>query len=284
MRGQMTRRVMGTLLALGVGAAAFLLALWAGQRRLMYLPTGSVNSPESAGLRATEPVTFRTEDRLTLGGWFVPAATGRARATVIVFNGNAGNRSYRAPLAAALSKAGLSVLLFDYRGFGGNAGSPSEEGLLQDARAARQYVAGRADVDSTRIVYFGESLGTGVAIALALEHLPAAMVLRSPYTSMADLARFHYPFLPVEWILRDRYPSRERIGRVTAPTLFIAGDRDAIVPAAQTRALHDAAVMLKELLMIRGADHNDDELLDGGELVRGVERFLAAIPGLAPPI
>jgi len=267
---------MGTVLAIGVGVAGFLLALWAGQRRLMYLPTGAVEPPAAMGLTAAEPVTFRTGDSLTLAGWFVASASGEARATVIVFNGNAGNRSFRAPLAEALRRAGFAVLLFDYRGYGGNAGSPSEAGLLEDARAARRYVAGRDGLDTTRIVYFGESLGTGVAIALALEHPPAALILRSPYTSMLELARFHYPFLPAAWILKDRYPSLDRIGRIRCPTLFIAGDRDGIVPAAQTRTLHDAAGGARELLIVGGADHNDFDLLAGAALVSAVERFVAS--------
>src|SRR5262245_36483533 len=118
-------------------------------------------------LARAESIAFTTEDRLSRAGWFVPPAAARAGHTVIVFNGNAGNRAYRAPFAAALAQHGIATLLFDYRGFGGNRGSPSEEGLSRDARAALDYVASRPDVDRDRIVYFGESLGAGVAIRLA---------------------------------------------------------------------------------------------------------------------
>lgn len=284
-RSRMLRRIVTPLLTVVVVLALLLVALWAGQRRLMYLPMGVVEPPERVGLAAAEQVTFRTADGVDLGAWFVPAAAGPPRGTVIVFNGNAGNRSYRAALASALRRAGYSVLLFDYRGFGGNPGSPSEAGLLEDARAARRYLVGRREVDSARLVYFGESLGTGVAVALALEHRPAALVLRSPYTSMVAVARVHYPFVPAGWILKDRYPSIERIGRVGTATLFIAGERDAIVPPGLTRELYAAASEPRELLVIPGADHNDHAMLAGDALIGAVTSFLARTLGgdLAPP-
>ena len=252
-----------------------LLALiWAGQRRLMYFPFGAVPSPRDAGLPDVEPVSFTTGDGLTLHGWFVPAAEPPARATVLVFNGNAGNRAHRAPLAAALQRHNIAVLLFDYRGFGGNPGKPAERGLALDARAARTSLSARPDVDPSRIVYFGESLGTAVAVDLAAEHPPAALILRSPFASMADVGRFHYPFLPVRWLLRDRFAAVDVIPRVTSPLLVIAGARDAIVPLADSRRLFDAARGPKELLVIEGADHNDHALYAGGEMTAAVVRFL----------
>lgn len=265
---------MGYLGTIAAAWAVVVLAVWAGQRRLMYLPAGVVEPPGRVGLRGVEEVAIPTADGLTLGGWFVRPDSGTPRATIIVFNGNAGNRSYRAPLAAALRRAGYAVLLFDYRGYGGNPGSPTEAGLLEDGRAVRAYLAQRGDVDSSRLVYFGESLGTGIAVALAVEHAPAAMVLRSPYASMVSLARKHYPFVPAGLVLKDRYRSDERIARVRAPILFIAGDRDAIVPLEQTRRLFDHANEPKTLEVIPDADHNDDALLDGDALMTSVAGFL----------
>jgi hypothetical protein len=242
----------------------------------MYLPSGDVLTPDEAGLGPAESVRLRTEDGLDLGAWFAPARPEPARGTVIVFNGNAGNRSYRGTLGSRFVAAGFGVLLFDYRGYGGNAGSPSEKGLAADARAARHYVASRPDVDSARIVYFGESLGAGVAVSLALEQPPAALVLRSPFSSAVEVGRFHYPWLPVRWILRDRFLSIERIGRVASPTLFIAGDEDRIVPASQTSALFDAAREPKALMMMPGADHNDEALAEGPEMIARVVSFVDA--------
>jgi hypothetical protein len=264
---------MKLILALLVAFAAVTLLAWVFQRRLIYFPYASLPPPADVGLTTAETVTFDTEDHMRLGAWFVPART-EPGATIVVFNGNAGNRAFRAPLAAALSEAGFSVLVWDYRGFAGNPGSPSEEGLAADARAVRRYIESRWDVDPTRLVYFGESLGSGVAIRLALESPPAALILRSPYTSLVDLARTHYPFLPVRQLLRDRFPSIDRIGRLTRPLLVIAGDRDSIVPFEQSRRLFEAAREPKRMLIVHGADHNDQALLDGELLLRAVTGFL----------
>jgi hypothetical protein len=264
--------------------AVLLLLVWLGQRRLIYFPMGEVPSPAAAGLAGAEAIAFATEDGLTLGGWYIPGQpTARKRlvasaakagqpVTVIVFNGNAGNRAFRAPLAAALAEHGISVLLFDYRGYGGNAGSPSEEGLAADARAARRYVAGRAGSD--RIVYFGESLGSGVAVRLAAEQPPAALILRSPFTSLTDTGRHHYPFLPVGLMLIDRFASIDRIREIRCPLLVIASDHDSVVPTGLSRRLFEAALEPKRLTIVDRTDHNDYELLAGQRVVTTVLEFL----------
>src|SRR5690606_32358147 len=171
-----------------------------------------------------------TEDDLRLEGWFVPPAARPTGQAVVVFNGNAGNRAHRAPMAAALARAGHAVLLFDYRGYGGNPGLPSERGLLRDGRAAVEAVASRPDIDPSRIVYFGESIGTGVAVQVAVERPPHGLILRSPFTSLVDVGREHYPFLPVAWLARDRFDSMARAADIRSPLLVIAGTADSIVP------------------------------------------------------
>ena len=264
------------VLALIVLVAAVSIA-WTQQRRLIYFPFGSVPNPDSVGLEDATPVSFPTADGLTLGGWFV--ARGRTPDfTVIVFNGNAGNRAFRAPLAAALARANIAVLLFDYRGFGGNSGSPTEAGLTIDARAAREYVLSRAGVNAAKLVYFGESLGTAVAASLAVDYPPLALILRSPFTSMTDVGKHHYRFLPVGWLLRDRYATIECITRVHSPLLVIGGDADGVVPLSLTHRVFDAAHEPKKLLVIRGADHNDAALSAGHEMMSGVLRFLRQLP------
>lgn len=265
----------GILVAVLLGSALGLALLWLGQRRMIYLPFGNVPPAASVGLPRAEDVTFTTDDGVTLHGWFVPAESTPARSTVIVFNGNAGHRGMRAPLASALARQGVATLLFDYRGYGDNSGSPSEDGLTKDARAARGYLTTRSDVDTGRVVYFGESLGAAVALRLATETPPLALVLRSPFTSLTDVGRFHYPFLPVRWLLRDRYASLERAGSVTCPTLVIAGDRDGIIPVEQSRRLYAALAVEKRLVEIAGADHNDEALFDGHELMQAVLSFVA---------
>jgi len=254
--------------------AALLTIIWTMQRRLIYFPTSDVSAPGAIGLTDVEQVTFQTIDGLRLSGWFFAASGPSSRATVLVFNGNAGNRAHRGPLAAALQRHGFQVLLVDYRGYGGNPGTPSEKGLGLDARSARAYLAHRPDVDLSRVVYFGESLGTAVAVDLAVEHPPAALVLRSPFTSLRDLGQRHYPFLPVRLLLRDRFAAIDHIRRIRVPLLVIVGGHDRIVPIDNSRRLYEAAETAKTLLVLPDADHNDDELLAGDKMIQAIARFL----------
>jgi fermentation-respiration switch protein FrsA (DUF1100 family) len=257
--------------------AVVLAFVWLLQRRLIYFPLPLDVPPVATTLPHAEEVSIPTADGLRLAGWF--ASPGRSRATVIVFNGNAGDRSFRAPLASALMRANLSVLLFDYRGYGRNPGSPSEQGLMADARAARAFVVGRPEVDGARLVFFGESLGAAVAVSLALDHRPAALILRSPFTSLEDMARFHYPFMPTGPLLRDRFDSIGHIGRIECPVLVLAGERDRVVPPEHSRRLYEAARGAKRFVLIPAADHNDFELLAGQQLMDEIEHFLSeALP------
>jgi hypothetical protein len=246
-----------------------LATVWAQQRRLIYFPSPGPVPPASAVLPGGRDIVLDS-DGLRLGAWYFPV-NGSSTA-VLVCNGNGGDRSLRAPLAAALNRMGHSVLLFDYRGYGGNPGRPSERGLATDARAAQAWLAAQPGV--RRIAYFGESLGAAVAVELATERPPAALVLRSPFTSLADVAAVHYPWLPVRRLLIDRYPSIERIATLAVPLLVIAGDRDGIVPERLSRRLYEAANPPKHYLAVPGADHNDEALLVGPRLLDEVERFL----------
>jgi uncharacterized protein len=286
----------GMVLLVLLVVAALLLAplglLWAFQRRLIYLPSPGPVPPAATILPGASEVTFPTADGLQLHGWFVPRPQGSGGAgprdphepgpVVLVCNGNGGDRSMRAALAAELSRLGLAVLLFDYRGYGGNPGVPTEEGLAADARAALAYLAGRPDVDPGRVVYFGESLGAAVALRLAIERPPAALVLRSPFASLAEVGRHHYPVVPVSLLLRDRYDSAALAGRLAAPLLVVAGARDRIVPLGHTRRLFAAAPRPKRLVVLDGADHNDPDLLAGPRLVGELRNFLHGVPRLLP--
>ena len=235
--------------------------LWTFQRRLIYLPQGTPG-PAPAGARE---VVLTTADGLRLGGWFFPGDDGAP--AVLVANGNGGHRGLRAPLAEALQAAGLSVLLFDYRGYAGNPGSPSEEGLALDVRAARAFLLQEV---GDRLLYYGESLGAAVVTELATERPPAGLVLRSPFTDLAAAGGVHYPFLPVRLLLRDRYPVREQVARIHVPTTVVYGTADTIIPPEQSRAVARAAADLHGLVAVPGADHNDLALLDGPELIEAV--------------
>ena len=230
----MTLTVVVIVALVGSGLLAL---VWSQQRRLIYFPSPGPLPSATSILPTGKDVVLDTEDGVRLAAWYFPAPShGRAPA-VVIFNGNAGYRWLRADLAVALNRHGLSVLLFDYRGYGGNPGRPTEEGLAADARAAQAWLAGQPDVDPSRIAYFGESLGAAVAVELAVHRPPAALVLRSPFTSLADVGVLHYPWLPVRRLLIDRYPSIERIASVKAPVLVIAGDRDDVVPASLSKQL-----------------------------------------------
>ena len=262
---------MRAIVTLVVLAAAFVAFIWLIQRQLIYLPSEFVPAPPPG----VERVSFSTEDDLELSAWFLQPP-GESSATVIVFNGNAGNRSNRLPLAAALNREGYSVLLVDYRGYGGNPGSPTEEGLAKDARASLAHLKGREEVDTERIVYFGESLGAAVATSLAFEAPPAALVLRSPFPSLVDVARLHYPFLPVSVLLRDRFPVADRISEVSVPVMVVAGTEDEIVPPELSVKVFEAAMEPKAMFTIEGAGHNDPELLAGRQLIDGIAAFVGS--------
>ena len=250
-------------------AALVVAALWTFQRQLVYLPDRGPVPPAATALPGARDVVLRTDDGLELGSWYLPAAAAGAPA-VLVANGNGGSRAVRAPLARALAEQGLSVLLFDYRGYGGNPGSPSEQGLARDVRAARRYLLEVAGVPADRLLYFGESLGAAVVTELAIEHPPAGLVLRSPFEDLASVGSVHYPLLPVRALLKDRFPVAQHIAEVEAPTTVLYGTADSIVPPEQSRRVAAAAAGLHRLVPVRGADHNDLVLLTGEEVVRAV--------------
>lgn len=260
------RGVLSLLAILAVVWLAVMVLAWVFQRQLIYLPDRS--PPSLPPALDVEEVTLTTEDGLVLGAWFVPAVDDPV-STVLVAPGNAGNRSHRMLLAAGLSDRGHSVLLLDYRGYGGNAGRPDEPGLVTDARAAHDHLVARPDVDPERIVYLGESLGSGVVAALASERPPAGLALRSPFPSLADVGAHHYPFLPVRTLLRDRHATTRHLAAYDGPVLVVAGGADTIVPTALSRQV--AAAADATYVEVPGADHNDRELLDGSMYLDAVD-------------
>ena len=245
------------------------LSSWAFQRRLIYLPSSGTVPSAATMLAGARDVQLTTTDGLRLGAWYVPARGPAGTFTVLVANGNAGDRSLRAPLARALKNQGLGVLLFDYRGYGGNPGSPSEEGLARDVRAAHRFLT-EEGVPENRLLYYGESLGAAVVAELATEHPPAGLVLRSPFTDLASVGQIHYPFLPVRALLKDRYPVAEYLGRVTAPITVVYGTKDSIVPPGESRRSVAVARGPTRLVAVEGADHNDPALLNGDALIQAV--------------
>lgn len=267
--------VLTVLLVVGVGLVL------AFQRSLVFVPDRSSPPPVDDVLPGAKEVSLRTSDGLTLAAWHLPAPEG-CTATVLVAPGNGGHRGSRAPLAEALGSAGFGVLLLEYRGYGGNPGSPSEAGLARDARAAREYLLG-AGVPEASIVYLGESLGAAVAAGLAAEHPPAALVLRSPFTTLAEAARAVY-HVPVGALLRDRFDVVAAVRRTAVPVAVVLGDADTTVPPGLSRTVADAAREApREVVevVVPGADHNDAPLVSGTHLIGAVVD--AATLGSAPP-
>jgi uncharacterized protein len=268
------------LKAVAVVALALLLLsayLYATQRSQLYFPWREAMPDPPPGVEAIE---LATDDGLTLGAWFVPATGDHAtdRSAVLVCNGNAGSRAHRLPLALALAERGHHVLLFDYRGYAGNPGSPSEDGLRTDARAAARALAERPEVDPARIAYYGESLGAAVCTGLATERPPAGLILRSPFPSVVTVARHHYPYLPIlEPLVWDRWPLEQQLAdEVHVPLLVLVGQRDEVVPPELSRRAYEAAAEPKRLVEIPAAHHNDEALLVGDALLAEVTAFLAA--------
>ncbi|NKE62941.1 lysophospholipase [Lentzea sp. PSKA42] len=247
------------VLIAAVVVVTIIAVVFAFHRKLVYFPSpGPLPSAEEV-LPGGRDVRLVTADGLMLGGWHFELPD--ARATVIVFPGNGGNRLGRVPLARELTSRGLSVLLFDYRGYGDNPGKPSEEGLTYDARAALDLIDGP-------VIYFGESLGAAVAVELATYRAPAGLVLRSPFSSLAAVGSHHYPWLPVRMLLQDKYPLVERLSGVDVPTVVVLGTSDSVVPPAQSREVATAA--RAKLIEVAGADHNDEVLLSGPQVVDAV--------------
>jgi pimeloyl-ACP methyl ester carboxylesterase len=177
----------------------------------------------------------------------------------------------RAGLARALSERGFTVLLMDYRGYGGNPGAPSEDGLARDADAAIAALT-RLGFPPERTIYLGESLGTGVAAALSVRHPPAGLVLRSPFTELSDAGAHHYPWLPVRLLLRDRFPVIEHVRNLDVPVTVIYGSEDSVVPARLSAQVADSAAVLVEEVVHEGADHND-AVMFGPDVAAAVARL-----------
>ncbi len=218
-----------------------------------------------------EELTLRTSDGVDLHAWWLPtprrAGGNKARpmrGSILFAHGNGGNIGDRIPHAALLVDAGFDVLMFDYRGYGRSHGRPSEEGVYRDARAAREALLAAPGTDPDRIFYLGESLGGAVMVELALEHPPTGLILLSTFTTLRDMAKRLFPFLP-RLLVPNAFPSLARIGRVTAPVLSIHGTRDELVPYEQGRRLYEAAPEPKHWHTMHDVGHSDLMLTHGPE-------------------
>jgi len=237
-----------------VAYGALVGGLYLFQRQLLYFPDKA--HPELLGLEklGVREVTLTTEDGLSLLSWYLPARP--ERPVIAYFHGNGGHIGYRAERLLRFAREGYGVLMAEYRGYGGNPGAPSETGFYADGRAALAFLE-REGVTPNRLVLYGESLGSGVAVALAVQHDIAALVLEAPFTSVAEVAQCHFPYVPASRMVTDRFDSLSRIAKVRAPMLILHGERDRVVPIRFGRALLDAASEPKEGWFAPEAGHED---------------------------
>ena len=269
------------------GAAGLYLAatalLFLFQRKLLYFPHRGAVVPADYGVGDMRMVPVRTADGLTVSCWFRgPMQEGRP--TVVLLPGNAGHLGIRAHKARALMDEGYGVLMVGYRGYGGNPGTPSEKGLVADARAALDFLVGLG-ISGTRMVMYGESLGSSIALQLAIERRAGVVVLEAPATSMSDVAAATVPFFPIRWLLLDRFDCLSRIAEIRSPLLIIHGERDTIVPIRFGRTLFERAAEPKRAHWLPDAGHNDLARHGSIQLVLDyLEELGRKGPAMPPPV
>jgi fermentation-respiration switch protein FrsA (DUF1100 family) len=240
-----------TFIIAAVGYLAVGAIMYFAQRALVYFPEAVRTAPAAAGLPQAEEAMLDSGAE-TIIVWHLPPRG--AKPVVLYFHGNGGALRLRADRFKRLAADGIGLVALSYRGYGGSTGQPTEAGLIEDARAAYAFAAARYP---GRIVAWGESLGTGVATALAAEKPVSGLILESPYTSTLDVAAAQYWFLPVRFLMKDQFRSDLRIARVTAPVLIMHGDADGIVPITYGQRLFAMIPGKKRMVRFPGGGHND---------------------------
>jgi fermentation-respiration switch protein FrsA (DUF1100 family) len=255
-----------------VGYGGLLAALYLMQRAIMYpAPQVERTAPAVAGLPQAEELVLDTADGEKAIAWHVPARAGKP--VLLFFHGNGEVLAWRVPRFRELVADGTGLVALSFRGYAGSNGTPSETGLIADGEAAYQFAAAR--YAPGRIVPWGYSLGSGVAVAIAASHPVGGLILEAPYTSTVDIAAAAFPYLPVRWLLRDRYPSDQRIGAVRAPILLMHGAKDRVIPIRFGERLFALANEPKQMVRFPDADHVHDD--DAG-ILSAARNFLAGLP------
>jgi fermentation-respiration switch protein FrsA (DUF1100 family) len=258
------------LLIIGVVGYGLVVALaYFAQRALMYFPDKTRTAPAAAGLPQAEEIWLTTSDGERVIVWHV--APRGDKPVVLYFQGNAATLRERGMRFERIVADGTGLIALSYRGYGGSTGRPSEAGLLRDAEAVYAFALARYPPE--RLVLYGESLGTGVAVALAAEHKIGKIVLEAPFTSAVDVGAAAYPFLPVRLMMHDQFRSDERIGKVTAPVLVLHGARDEVVPIGYGERLYARVAAPKKFVRFSEGHHSD---LDDHGAPAAVRDFIAA--------
>jgi len=242
------------------------------QKRVIYHPARELElTPDRIGL-TYEDVFLETSDGIAIHGWYVPAP--EARTALLFLHGNAGNISHRLDNVARLHERGITVFIIDYRGYGLSRGTPSEQGLYADARAALSFLRKRAAASRQGVAVFGRSLGGAVAVDLCSQETCPRLILESTFTSAADMAREIFPLLPLGRLLPERFDSESKIRAVRAPLLQFHGTRDSVVPYRLGEKLFRAAPGPKRFIPIPGAGHNDTYERAGPGYFEAIREFL----------
>lgn len=262
-----------------VAYAVLLLLLRLSEPRLLYFPgpRGALLAPPAELALPIEPVTFTAEDGVRLSAWVIRGRSSEAP-WLLVCHGNGGNISDpgRPQHYAGLRAVGLNLLAFDYRGYGLSEGSPSERGLYRDVEAAYRYLRDSLGVPPERIILFGHSLGSAVAVELARRVPAAGLILDGALTSVTDRAQELYPVVPVRWLAASRYDSRAKIGELRLPKLFLHAERDEVIPIDHGRRLYAAAPEPKRFVALAGG-HNDAFDADSAAYFGAIERFVVEL-------
>ena len=266
-----------TLTAFAI-AAVLAVVVIAGARvieqSLMYFPARERVAPHAAGLAGVEEVEVATGDGAMVLAWWAKARPGQP--TLLYFHGNGGSLYNRAERIRRYMEAGRGVFMMTYRGYGGSTGTPSERANVADAKRAYDELVSRG-VSAADIIIYGESLGSGVAVQVAVEKAAAGLILDAPYTSILDVARLHYPYLPAGMFLRDRYETADYMARLNTPLLIVHGEADEVIPVGMGRALYGMARAPKELVTVPGAGHSDHGLFGSYDAIQAwIERLRAS--------
>jgi uncharacterized protein len=253
------------VLIIGVcGYVLVVAALYFAQRSMLYYPTALRIPPADAGMPEAQEVELKTSDGETLVAWHVPPRGDKP--VVIYFHGNGEIVQWRIGHHRALIQDGAGLIAVNFRGYGGSTGTPTEDGLHRDAAAA--YAFAVAHYPAQRIVLYGVSLGTGVAVKLASEQPVAKLILEAPYTSTADVAADKFPFVPVRWLMKDQLHSDQWIGKVHVPLLIMQGTRDEVIPIRFGEQLFALANEPKRFVRFDGGGHNDLDKYGVGDVAR----------------
>lgn len=273
-------RVLRVVLALVLACALIIGALMLREPAFVYTPADRVVSPPATGLALKQrPVTYNASDGTKLTAWIIPAkAQDSAAPWLLICHGNYGNIGYaeRPEFYAFMRDIGVNLLAFDYRGFGASAGTPTESGLNDDGMASYRFLRDSLHVPAERIVLFGHSLGSAVAIDLATRVTAAALIVEGAMTSVWELGHERYPYLPVETLMKARYASIDKIGKVAIPKLFLHSPEDEAIPFADGQRLFAAAAEPKYFQSVKGG-HSDAYRIDKAVYFDAIRNLLAPL-------